>query len=268
MKSTKKLSIVVTDSGVGGLPALKALALSVPFARFIYYSDEKNMPYGNKGVRAIEGYCEQRVRFAKSVNADLLVVACNTMSVVGKSVFSKSDVPVLTVVAADAISEKTIVNAVLFCTAATAKSERIRRLSAKNGVFVYPFYSLACEIEKGVSELERARFSELEKMRDDNTRFGLKKEKYNTVVLGCTHYGLIKGEFKKLFPNAAVIDGSEDIAKRAMEILCFSACDFNDRFVKPNIVFRGSGARKVRSAFYKIYAKDFATLNDKKDNSP
>lgn len=264
MKPIKKLSIVVTDSGVGGLPVLKVLALSMPFAHFVYYSDEKNMPYGNKDVREIRWYCEQRVRFAKSVNADLLVVACNTMSVVGKSVFLKSDVPVLTVVAADTISEKTPVNAVLFCTAATAKSGRIRQLSTKNGVFVYTFYALAHEIEKSVSELERARFSELEKIRDGNTYFGLEKEKYDTVVLGCTHYGLIKGEFKKLFPNAAVLDGSENIAKRAREMLNVSACDFKDRFVKPNIVFRGSGARKARSAFYKIYAKDFASVNDKK----
>lgn len=251
MKTKKDLLIVVTDSGVGGLPILNALTLSIPFARFVYYSDEKNMPYGNKSEQAVKGYCEWRVRFAKSINADLLVVACNTMSLVGESVFSKSEVPVLTVAAADALREKTYCKAVLFCTAATAKSGRIRRLSAKNGVFVYPFYTLAREIEQGVLELDRACFSELEIIRDTYSEF--KKEKFDTVVLGCTHYGLIKGEFKKMFPAAALVDGSEDVVKRARNILAVPDCDFKDDYIKPHVVFRGSGARKARSAFYKIY---------------
>lgn len=258
MKAKKDLLIVVTDSGVGGLPILNALALSMPFARFVYYSDEKNMPYGNKSEQVVKGYCEQRVRFAKSVKADLLVVACNTMSLIGKDVFLKSEVPVLTVVAADILSEKTFRKAVLFCTAATAKSGRIRRLSAKNGVYVYPFYALAREIEKGVLALDRAHFSELEIIRDTHSEF--EKEKLDTVVLGCTHYGLIKGEFEKLFPAAAVVDGSEGVVKRARNILAVHDCDFKDDYIKPRIVFRGSGARKARSAFYKIYKNGGANI--------
>lgn len=258
MKAEKDLLIVVTDSGVGGLPILNALALSMPFARFVYYSDEKNMPYGNKSEQAVKGYCGQRVRFAKSAKADLLVVACNTMSLIGKSIFLKSEVPVLTVVAADVLRKKTHRKAVLFCTAATAKNGRIRRLSAKNGVFVYPFYELAREIEQGVLELDRACFSELEIIRDTHSE--LEKEKFDTVVLGCTHYGFIKGEFEKMFPSAAVVDGSEDVVKRARDILAVPDCGFKDSYIKPHIVFRGSGARKARLAFYIIYKNGGASI--------
>lgn len=243
--------IVVTDSGAGGLWVLHKLARAFPEEKFIYYSDVKNVPYGNKPTCVIEKYCAERVEFAKKHNAALLVIACNTMSVVGQNVFSNSGINVIKVVAADCfINKKTTRPAIMFCTAATAKNGAISRLSEHNGVKICPMNDLAKEIENNIDRLKSFKPDCLK----------IDYGKFKTVILGCTHYALIRDKFEVKFAGAKIIDGSENLIEEAGRIIKKSAVknkSVERSGAKMNkeksVLFYGSGARKMRRVYYLLY---------------
>lgn len=246
--------IVVTDSGAGGLWVLHKLARAFPEEKFIYYSDVKNVPYGNKPTCIIEKYCAERVEFAKKHNAALLVIACNTMSVVGQNVFSNGGINVIKVVAADYfINKKTARPAIMFCTAATAKNGAISRLSEYNGVKICPMNDLAKEIENNIDRLKSFKPDCLK----------IDYGKFKTVILGCTHYALIRDKFKEKFAGARIIDGSENLIEEAGRVIKKSAsknksversCAKKDK--AKQVLFYGSGARKMQRVYYSLFGNE------------
>lgn len=246
--------IVVTDSGAGGLWVLHKLARAFPGEKFIYYSDVKNVPYGNKPTCVIEKYCAKRVAFAKKHNATLLTVACNTMSVVGKNVFENSGINVIKVVAADCFNnKKTLRPIIMFCTAATAKNGDISRLSGYNGVKICPMKDLAKEIEGNIYRLKSFKPDFM------NNDYG----KFKTVVLGCTHYALIRDKFEEKFGEIKIIDGSENLIEEAGRVIKKSASknkSVERSCAKKNkakqVLFYGSGARKMRRVYYLLFGNE------------
>lgn len=273
------LPIVVTDSGAGGLFVLDKLARAFPREKFIYFSDAGNMPYGNKTDERILGFCRVRVDFAKRKNAKMIVVACNTMSAVGREVFAGCGIPVVFVLAADELSEnrfapkklcgahgKIGLPAVVFCTAATGKSRAISRLSGQKEVVVYAERDLAKEIEEHIFDLGAydPRLAEGDRL------------SYKTVVLGCTHYALVRDKFAKRFPGATVIDGTGGLENRVRRKLS-EAVEIDGRERKnrregenggenrrgrgswkrkSRVVFFGGGAKKMRRAFFALFTVD------------
>lgn len=294
--------IVVTDSGAGGLFVLDKLVRSFPREKFVYFSDVGNMPYGNKSDERIRELCGMRVDFAKRKKAKLIVVACNTMSSVGREVFENGGVAVDFVLAADGLLKslsdadgidgvngsgrvgcssggnrssgnrsngKIDLPAVVFCTAATEKSGAISRLSKQNGVIVYAERDLAREIEEHIFDLlsYKPRLAEGD------------RESYKTVVLGCTHYALIRDKFAERFSGAVVIDGTEGLENRVRQAVsvadgggenerksrgengakkqCGDGSGKGDgRKGKVRVVFFGSGARKMRRAFFALFGRE------------
>ena len=294
--------IVVTDSGAGGLFVLDKLVRAFPREKFVYFSDVGNMPYGNKSDERIRELCGMRVDFAKRKKAKLIVVACNTMSSVGREVFENGGVAVDFVLAADGLlkslsgadgidgvngsgrvgrssggnrssgnrsSGKIDLPAVVFCTAATEKSGAISRLSKQNGVIVYAERDLAREIEEHIFDLlsYKPRLAEGD------------RESYKTVVLGCTHYALIRDKFAERFSGAVVIDGTEGLENRVRQAVsvadgggenerksrgengakkqCGDGSGKGDgRKGKVRVVFFGSGARKMRRAFFALFGRE------------
>ena len=299
--------IVVTDSGAGGLFVLDKLVRAFPREKFVYFSDVGNMPYGNKSDERIRELCGMRVDFAKRKKGKLIVVACNTMSAVGREVFENGGVAVDFVLAADGLSEslsgtdgtsgvnrsgrvgclsggnrsienrshgKIALPAVVFCTAATRKSGVISRLSKQNGVVVYAERDLAREIEEHIFDLlsYKPRLAEGD------------RKNYKTVVLGCTHYALIRDKFAERFSGAVVIDGTEGLENRVRQAVsaadgggknerknrgengakkrCRSGSEKGDgrkskvRKGKGRVVFFGSGARKMRRAFFALFGRE------------
>lgn len=294
--------IVVTDSGAGGLFVLDKLVRAFPREKFVYFSDVGNMPYGNKSDERIREFCGMRVDFAKRKKAKLIVVACNTMSAVGREVFENGGVAVDFVLAADGLlkslsgadgtsgvnssgrvgcssggnrsggnrsSGKIDLPAVVFCTAATGKSGAISRLSRQNGVVVYAERDLAREIEEHIFDLlsYKPRLAEVD------------RKKYKTVVLGCTHYALIRDKFAERFSGAVVIDGTEGLENRVRQAVSVAnrggknerekrdengakkrcGCGSGEgdgRKGKVRVVFFGSGARKMRRAFFALFGRE------------
>ena len=235
MKNNDIRPIFVTDSGIGGLSVLDKLAKSFPDERFVYYSDLKNVPYGNKDKKRIIEYCKKRVEIAKKNNAKLIVVACNTMSVVGKDLFSKCGIPVVDVCAA---SDEILANSpkpiVVFCTVATAKNLPISRLS---GIKAVGLPTLAKEIEDHIFDKEF--ISECL-----NTDYGEVK----TVVLGCTHYSFLMEQFIERFHPEKIVDGTGEAVQKTATFLGNKICE-KGSCEGAKIKFIGSGARKMAKVY-------------------
>lgn len=259
MKRDKQIftrPIVVIDSGVGGLSVLHKLYNAFPYEKFIYLCKGNVVPLGNKSIKKIKKICLSFIYKAKKMRAKLLVVACNTMSLIGKHLFENSGLPVITVSPENfLLSElnKSVIqkteqansffysDKLLFCTEKSAKSPAISQLSNICSYKVIALKTLAKEIEKNALRLESLNLdSKILQIA------GVDLKKIKRVYLGCTHYALIKNKFAAFFPDAEIVDGTENI--------CFEVAKYSDYLSDiKQITFLGNGCKRAEKAFYKIY---------------
>lgn len=209
--------VVVCDSGAGGLSVLKILAKKYPEENFVYVSDGKNMPYGDKTRDKMLAVAEDIIRRALSFAPKLIVAACNTLSVALDETNADYGVKII-----KTLPEIGKGRGYLFCTPFTAKSEYVKKLAAE--VKIIPLKALAGEIEKAVRRGYKPTI-------DEESLKNLKKLDKNVdfISLGCTHYSLAASEFKTIFPKAEIIDG----VKAAVEKSC--------RFLSQNPANRSFG---------------------------
>lgn len=196
------MRIGVFDSGIGGISVLIRLAREFKNAEFIYYGDNKNAPYGNKSDRDIIKLSLSAANMLLSYNADAIVIACNTASTVAGSTLGKIlPVPVFGI-CPPAEKELSESKTLLLCTEATAK--RYRKYSGVNGFKVYPVKGLVEKIEGDPLSAEVIDVKPFLK--------GI-TERYETVILGCTHYYFVKiGIANHLRPNK-ITDGENNLVK-------------------------------------------------------
>jgi glutamate racemase len=210
------------DSGIGGLTVLDAIARRLPAERIVYFGDTARLPYGTKSRETVTRFSREIVGFLMTKKPKLIVVACNTASAYSLPVIRKMvDVPVIGVVepGAGAALRATRNNRIgVIGTRATIDSgaylEAIQTRKAGAKVF-----SKACPlfvplIEEGWIEspitLEVAR-----QYLDPLTACGI-----DTLILGCTHYPLLKGVLEKVVePGVVMVDSAEETAKEVEQVL-------------------------------------------------
>ena len=78
MPNSRRTTIGVFDSGVGGLTVLRALVERIPDADYLYFGDTARLPYGSKSAATVAHYAVGAVRYLQDQGAELLVIACNT----------------------------------------------------------------------------------------------------------------------------------------------------------------------------------------------
>ena len=90
------MKIGIYDSGIGGLSVLHQARKMLPDAEFLYYADEKHVPYGEKTREEIKGYVEEILNFLIDHGVDAVVIACNTATSVAKKEFRNTfSVPIV-----------------------------------------------------------------------------------------------------------------------------------------------------------------------------
>lgn len=208
----KKIGIF--DSGAGGLTVLKKLRKNLKGVSFFYLGDTARLPYGTKSSETIINYTLQNANFLKTKEIDVLIVACNTASAYSIPYLKQSfDFPVYGVIKAGAkkavkTSESKKIG--IIGTRATIMSnsyqEEIKRLCPDCKVFSNPAPLLVPLVEEGLIEGEIA--EKIVKMYVEP----LLLHKIDTLVLGCTHYpvmkktiGSIVGESVRLIDSATPI---------------------------------------------------------------
>ncbi len=210
------------DSGIGGLTVLDAISRRVPRESIVYFGDTARLPYGTKSKETVTRFSQEIVRFLMTKNPKLIVVACNTASAYSLPVIrSMVDIPVVGVVepGAEAALRVTRNNKIgVIGTRATIQSgaylEAVQSRKPEAKVF-----SKACPlfvplIEEGWVDhpvtLEVAQHY-LEH---------LAACEVDALILGCTHYPLLKGVLEQVVrPGVVLVDSAEETAREVKEVL-------------------------------------------------
>ncbi len=221
IKSTPRPSdpIGVFDSGIGGLSVLRELQRLMPRERFVFFADQKHVPYGAKTAAQLKRYTGNIARFLLARRCKIIVVACNTGTVYAIGHLRRSfPVPFIGTVPAikpAALMSKTGVVGIM-STPATAVSPALRLLvrTHTNGMRVIRVGCPGLEdlVESGtvsgpiVTEAIRRHLQPLITARAD------------VIVLGCTHYPFLVRTIRRL-SGAQTIDSGRAIARRTRSVL-------------------------------------------------
>ncbi len=226
---TKDLPIGVFDSGVGGLTVLKAIREALPTENLVYLGDTARLPYGTKSPASISRYACQATTHLQEDNIKLLVVACNTASAVALEALREQmhPLPVIGVVepgAQAAIRAHPGGRHLVLATEATVRlgAYRTALLDQDPGATVT---ELACELLVSLAEegwndgaiaesILRRYLAELDKS----------ARHPDSVILGCTHFPLLRDTFTAVFdPDVSIVDSASTTAVAARELLESSA---------------------------------------------
>lgn len=200
----KNNPIGVFDSGIGGLTIVKELMQLLPNEDIIYFGDLGRLPYGNKSVETINKFSSQTVQFLLKQNVKAIIIACNTISAVAKDTIKKltGNIPVINIVESGArlaldITENNVVG--IIATLATIKSnaypKALYALNSNIEVFVKACPLLVPMIEEGFISHPALEMVVQEYLQYFNS------SKIDTLILGCTHYPLIKPVIEKVINN-------------------------------------------------------------------
>ncbi len=192
--------IGIFDSGVGGLTVAREIMRQIPNERLVYFGDTARVPYGNKSKETITKYSKQIIRFLKTQNVKAIVVACNTASAYALDEIEKElDIPIIGVVkpgakvAAEATRNKKVG---VIATAGTIQSriyaEYIEGIDKDIRVIGKACPLFVPLVEEGLLE---------DPVTDEiATRYlnELKDLDIDTLILGCTHYPLIRSTLGRI----------------------------------------------------------------------
>lgn len=218
----QQLPIGIFDSGIGGLTVVKEIRKRLPNENIIYLGDTARVPYGTKSSSTVISYSLGNAAFLSSHNIKLLVVACNTASAFAlDSLKSTLDIPVIGVLEPGALKAvETTRNNVLgvIGTPSTIKSEAYREAVNKIGpnITVHTkscplFVPLAEEgwIDDPISEQVAVRYLK-----------PLINKKIDTLILGCTHYPLLKKLIQRVVgDDIKLVDSAEQVTTQTLSIL-------------------------------------------------
>ncbi|MFC1666789.1 glutamate racemase [Candidatus Omnitrophota bacterium] len=264
----KNKPIGIFDSGVGGLTVVKEIFKALPNEKIVYLGDTARVPYGTKSSETIKRFSVENVEFLMQFNVKLIVVACNTASSISLPVLRKRfKIPIVGVInpgakRATEISRNNKIG--IIGTATTIKSKayekEIRRASKAAKVMSRPCPLFVPLAEEGWLNGEIT-FDIAKKYLAP-----LARKKIDTLVLGCTHYPLLKDVISRAIgSNVRIVDSASSVAEEVTRILqrinvlsCaskkpdhrFFTTDAVEQFVKVGERFLGRRINRARKADY------------------
>ena len=256
-------AIGVFDSGVGGLTVLKELMQTLPGEELVYLGDTARVPYGTKSPSTVLRYALEAATFLVAQHVKLLVVACNTASSVSlPALAERFNLPVVGVIepgARKAVSITRSGRVGVIGTEGTVKSDAYARaihaLDPAIEVFSAPCPLFVPLAEEGWAEHPVARLTAQEYLQP------LQDKGIDTLVLGCTHYPLLKTTIAEVLGDSvALVDSAEETALTVQQILVdrhlvreqrpdpprFFVTDVPTRFEKVGSAFLGRSLAEVR----------------------
>ena len=215
-------AIGVFDSGIGGLTVVRSLMERLPFENIIYFGDTARVPYGIKSVETINRYALQITEFLIQKDVKLLIVACNTMAAVAfQAIKDLSPVPVLEVIEASAkIAARDTLNKSIgvIGTPATINSNAYARaihlLDKEARIFSQACPLFVPLVEEGWFDHKATRL-----IAEDYLKPVI-AEQIDTLVLGCTHYPLLKPLLQEIVgQQVKLIDSAEAMADITADLI-------------------------------------------------
>ena len=221
-KDIQSKPIGVFDSGIGGLTVMRALTEQLPHENIVYFGDTARVPYGSKSPQTVREYAAQDTDFLMSHDVKMIVVACNTVSSVALDVVQKhANVPVVGVIipgaraALNATKRNRIgVIGTVGTIASNAYVNAIRQLDAAATVVSQPCPLFVPLAEEGWVDQEATQLIAKEYL------FPLKLQDIDALVLGCTHYPILKNAIAEVMGSGVrLIDSGEAVARDVEQIL-------------------------------------------------
>ncbi|MDP2942440.1 MAG: glutamate racemase [Candidatus Omnitrophota bacterium] len=242
----KNSPIGIFDSGVGGLTVVKQLTREMPNEDIIYFGDTARVPYGTKSASTIQKFSIQNVLFLLKRNVKLIIIACNTSSAIVLPFLSEYfSIPIIGVIkpgAKAAVRSTRNGRIGVIGTSATVLSDAYDKeiRSLNSGIKVYSsscplFVPLAEEgwANDGIVDIVARKYLA-----------ALKGKKIDTLILGCTHYPLLRSSIQRVMGKGVkLIDSAEETAKEAKNLL--EECGL-----------KSAAKRKAGSRFYVSDAPD------------
>lgn len=208
--------IGVFDSGFGGLTVLRELLNVLPGADYLYFGDTARLPYGSKSAHTVAKYAISSTRFLEQQGAEMLVIACNTATALAlDEIRQASSVPVIGVVEPGAQRAAEISHsrkAAVIATEATIASHAYQKALAQRGITAA---EKACPllvplVEEGWVEhpvTEQVAHIYLDEVFRDRARGA------DVLLLGCTHYPLLRPMLRRIAPpEVHIVDSAESTA--------------------------------------------------------
>jgi glutamate racemase len=217
----KNKPIGIFDSGIGGLTVLKEVEKILPYEDIIYFGDTARVPYGNKSKSTIIKFSTQNILFLLRKKVKMVILACNTSSSLAldylKNIFN---IPIIGVIEAGAkkaikLSRKRRIGVI--GTKSTIESRSYEKEISKIDKEI-KIYSYACPLFVPLVE-EGLLYGKIVKEIVKMYLAPIKKRKVDTIILGCTHYPLLKEEIATYLKNVKIVDSAREVALYAKDTL-------------------------------------------------
>ncbi len=222
MTGTAQRPIGVFDSGIGGLTVAAEIMRQLPAERIVYFGDTARLPYGPKSRETVTQFSIQNTEFLLRQGVKMVVVACNTASSVALDALTKrNDVPIVGVIQPGALAA-----------VSATRTGRIGVIGTEGTIASHAYEREIHRLDRDVTVVEKScpLFVPLaeEGWTDREVTLVIAHEYLtplrdagvDAVVLGCTHYPILKSTIAKVFgPGVKLIDSAEETAREVSERL-------------------------------------------------
>lgn len=206
------MKIGVFDSGLGGLVVTKAFINALPEYDYVYYGDTEHLPYGEKTSGQILSYTIEAIKFLISQNCGLIIIACNTATSIALRYLQQRfipsfapDVKVLGVVI-PTVEEALLDNAQKVGVVAT-------NATVRSHIYEQELHKIKPDLEvREIAAPELVPFIEADNFAEAKKAalgYAKKFEDVDSLILGCTHYPLLKEYFREALPKVRIISQDE-----------------------------------------------------------
>ena len=231
------MPIGVFDSGIGGLTVIRALHRRLPHENLVYFGDTARVPYGPKSPVVVREYAAQDVDFLVGRSVKMVVVACNTVSAVALDVVQKrARVPVVGMILPGARAA-----------AAATRSRRVGIIGTRATVESRAYEHALRQLDPSITAVASAcpLFVPLAEEGWEEHRstsliareylFPLKQERIDTLVLGCTHYPVLRAAIDTALEGTVTLIDSGEAAALEVERMLEEHGLRNTSSARPNI---------------------------------
>ena len=273
MPKSKKKFIGVFDSGFGGINVLRGIVRKLPAYNYIYLGDTARTPYGTRSKEVVYDFTKQALDFLFANNCDLVILACNTASsdalrriqqeYVPKYYPGKKVLGVLVPAAEEAAVKTKNGQVGIMATEGVVKSGAFQRelikLNSKIKIFQNPCPLLVPIIEAGGQNSKATNI-----ILEDYLK-PLKQKGIDTLILGCTHYGILENRIRKIAgARITIISGAKVVPKKLKDylerhpeierkvgknkIVRFYSTDLTDTFTRLGSKFFGKKIKALKAS--------------------
>ncbi len=213
-------AIGIFDSGLGGLTVLNVLSKKFPNESFCYLGDIARLPYGNKSPETIRKYGLQIMEFLRTQKVKAIIIACNSASSAFLGESRYFDLPLLNVI--EPGSEAAL---------RVSQDKKIAVLGTTATIASHAYEKILKSIEPSAQVIEQAcplfvplveeGFVHDRVTQEIAQRYlsQVKKQNFQTVILGCTHYPVLKEDLQKVLgPNVNLIESGEVLAEKLTQM--------------------------------------------------